>query len=105
MTYDKDAIRNIVDAAPMLHVSFNAPPIESTEPQSPIVLPILGAMSLGASTDDIYLRGSSAAHLFRHGAEQQEIRIPVRIAATLLDDYVLAPWCLNMQPKSTTRTR
>ncbi|KAG9823597.1 hypothetical protein KCU77_g15590, partial [Aureobasidium melanogenum] len=79
VTYDKDAVRNIVDAAPILHVSFNAPSTEDTEPQFPTILPMLGAMSSGTFTDDeqvIYLHGSSAARLFRLGAGQREIGIP-----------------------------
>ncbi|KAH0197392.1 hypothetical protein KCU99_g8666, partial [Aureobasidium melanogenum] len=93
VTYDKDAVRNIVDAAPILHVSFNAPSTEDTEPQFPTILPMLGAMSSETLTDDeqvVYLHGSSAARLFHLGAGQREIGIPVCIAATLLDGYVLA---------------
>ncbi|KAH0400651.1 hypothetical protein KCU89_g4971, partial [Aureobasidium melanogenum] len=73
-------VRNIVDAAPILHVSFNAPSTEDTEPQFPTILPMLGAMSSGTFTDDeqvIYLHGSSAARLFRLGAGQREIGIPI----------------------------
>ncbi|KAG9550837.1 hypothetical protein KCU79_g13629, partial [Aureobasidium melanogenum] len=93
VTYDKDAVRKIVDAAPILHVSFNAPSTEDAEPQFPTILPMLGAMSSGTFTGDeqvIYLHGSSAARLFRLGAGQREMGIPVCIAATLLDGYVLA---------------
>lgn len=93
MTYDKDTVRNIVETAPILHVSFNAPHSESAEPQFPTILPMLGAMSSKTTTDDedvIYLHGSSAARLFRLGAGQQEPGIPVCIAATILDGYVLA---------------
>ncbi|KAI4730935.1 hypothetical protein E4T49_01328 [Aureobasidium sp. EXF-10728] len=88
VTYDKDAVRSIVDAAPILHVSFNAPPTEGTEPQFPTILPMLGA-----TADDghiIYLHGSSAARLFRLGAGQEDLKLPVCIAATILDGYVLA---------------
>ncbi|KAI4745193.1 hypothetical protein E4T50_04432 [Aureobasidium sp. EXF-12298] len=80
VTYEKDVVRNIVDAAPILHVSFNAPSTEDTEPQFPTILPMLGAMSSGTFTDDeqvIYLHGSSAARLFRLGAGQREIGIPI----------------------------
>ncbi|KAG9821439.1 hypothetical protein KCU77_g16308, partial [Aureobasidium melanogenum] len=79
VTYDKDAVRKIVDAAPILHVSFNAPSTEDAEPQFPTILPMLGAMSSGTFTGDeqvIYLHGSSAARLFRLGAGQREIGIP-----------------------------
>ncbi|KAH0269583.1 hypothetical protein KCU71_g19136, partial [Aureobasidium melanogenum] len=80
VTYEKYVVRNIVDAAPILHVSFNAPSTEDTEPQFPTILPMLGAMSSGTFTDDeqvIYLHGSSAARLFRLGAGQREIGIPI----------------------------
>ncbi|CAD0112872.1 unnamed protein product [Aureobasidium uvarum] len=87
VTYDKDAVRNIVDAAPILHVSFNAPPTEDTEPQFPTILPMLGTTADDGHT--IYLHGSSAARLLRLGAGQ-EAELPVCIAATILDGYVLA---------------
>ncbi|CAD0093410.1 unnamed protein product [Aureobasidium vineae] len=87
VTHDKDAVRSIVDAAPILHVSFNAPPTEGTEPQFPTILPMLGTTADDGHT--IYLHGSSAARLFRLGTGQDS-GLPVCIAATILDGYVLA---------------
>lgn len=96
MTYDNNAVHNIVDAAPILHLSLNAPTTEATEPQFPTILPILGAMSLGTFANDeqvIYLHGSSAVRLSRLGTGQQQPEIPVCIAAALLDG-LYSPWRL-----------
>ncbi|OBW66605.1 MAG: Isocitrate dehydrogenase [NADP] [Aureobasidium pullulans] len=91
VTYDKDAVRKIVDAAPILHVSFNAPMSESMDAQFPTILPMLGAMASSAEDDQVvYLHGSSAARLFRLDSGQEDPGLPVCIAATLLDGYVLA---------------
>lgn len=54
---------------------------------------MLGAMDAGPSEGDeqvVFLHGSSAARLFRLSAGQEESGLPVCIAATLLDGYVLA---------------
>ncbi|KAI5247193.1 hypothetical protein E4T43_02268 [Aureobasidium subglaciale] len=93
VTYDKDAVRSIVEAAPILHVSFNTPRSQDAGLQFPVILPMLGAIDQDPAADDdqiIYLHGSSAARLFRLGAGDDEYGLPVCIAATLLDGYVLA---------------
>ncbi|KAI5207882.1 hypothetical protein E4T39_01663 [Aureobasidium subglaciale] len=93
VTYDKDAVRSIVEAAPILHVSFNTPRSQDAGPQFPTILPMLGAIDQDPAADDgqiIYLHGSSAARLFRLGAGEDAHGLPVCIAATLLDGYVLA---------------
>jgi len=70
-------------------VSFNAP-TTSGGPQFPTILPMLGAIGQHSSDDTahVYLHGSSVARLFKLGAGDAEI--PLCVAATLLDGYVLA---------------
>ncbi|KAI5274448.1 hypothetical protein E4T47_02657 [Aureobasidium subglaciale] len=60
VTYDKDAVRSIVEAAPILHVSFNTPLSQDAGLQFPVILPMLGAIDQEPAADDdeiIYLHG------------------------------------------------
>lgn len=89
-TYDTDLVHNIINSTPILHVSFNAPPKEG--PQFPTILPMLGSIDTfpSSSSDEeahVYLHGSSVARLFRLTSGSE---IPLCIAATILDGYVLA---------------
>ncbi|KAF2725365.1 hypothetical protein K431DRAFT_281312 [Polychaeton citri CBS 116435] len=89
--YDAPLVNSIVNAAPILHVAFNAPPKDSDMPQFPTILPMLGAMDTYTKTDGeahVYLHGSSVARLFKLTDGGKEI--PLCVSATLIDGYVLA---------------
>lgn len=81
-------IHGILNEVPILHVSFNGPQKDSG-PQFPTILPMLGACDTYPSDEEahIYLHGSSVARLFKltQGGE-----IPLCVAGTLVDGYVLA---------------
>ncbi|WPH03175.1 flavin-nucleotide-binding protein [Acrodontium crateriforme] len=87
-TYDQELVHGILNEVPILHVSFNAPPNDDM-PQFPTILPMLGAVGTYKADEDahIYLHGSSVARLFKltNGGE-----IPLCVAGTLIDGYVLA---------------
>ena len=87
--YDADLVHSIINETPILHVSFNAPPKNSNEPQFPTILPMLGAIDTYAKDEEpsIYLHGSSVARLFRLTANAE---VPLCVCATILDGYVLA---------------
>ncbi|KAK4542493.1 hypothetical protein LTR36_006745 [Oleoguttula mirabilis] len=89
--YDADLIHGIINATPILHVSFNAPSKEDdgAAPQFPTILPMLGAIGTYGSEQDphIYLHGSSVARLSRLTGNSE---LPLCICATILDGYVLA---------------
>ncbi|KAK6433516.1 hypothetical protein LTR95_010306 [Oleoguttula sp. CCFEE 5521] len=96
-TYDAPLIHSLVNSCPILHVSFNAPISDAQESgiQFPTILPMLGAIGTfpsPSSADDeveahVYLHGSSAARLFKLTPQGG---LPLCIAATHLDGYVLA---------------
>jgi nitroimidazol reductase NimA-like FMN-containing flavoprotein (pyridoxamine 5'-phosphate oxidase superfamily) len=85
--YDQELIHDIINETPILHVSFNAPPKDG--PQFPTILPMLGSIDTFSGDEDahVYLHGSSVARLFRL---TQGDEIPLCIAGTILDGYVLA---------------
>jgi nitroimidazol reductase NimA-like FMN-containing flavoprotein (pyridoxamine 5'-phosphate oxidase superfamily) len=86
-SYDTELIHSIVNECPILHVSFNAPPKDG--PQFPTILPMLGTAATYAGDEEahIYVHGSNVARLFKltTGGE-----IPICVAATILDGYVLS---------------
>ncbi|KAK4998195.1 hypothetical protein LTR66_002536 [Elasticomyces elasticus] len=93
--YDHDRVHNIVNAASLVHVAFNPPPLDG-EDQFPVILPMLGAIGTFVSASPsseaephVYLHGSSAARLMRMGADAPT-GLAICIEATLLDGYVLA---------------
>ncbi|KJY00540.1 flavin-nucleotide-binding protein [Zymoseptoria brevis] len=85
--YDQDLVHGIINETPILHVSFNAPPKDG--PQFPTILPMLGSIDTypGDEEAHVYLHGSSVARLFRL---TQGDEVPLCIAGTILDGYVLA---------------
>ncbi|QIW95610.1 hypothetical protein AMS68_001128 [Peltaster fructicola] len=85
--YDVDQVRDLINEATILHVSFNAPLKEP--PQFPTVLPMLGAIGTYEGDDEqsIYLHGSSAARLFKLTDGKE---LPLCVCATLFDGWVLA---------------
>lgn len=94
--YDYETIHSIVNAVPVLHVSFSTP--DETDP-FPATIPMLGFMGLfsnqTASTSeqlDLYIHGYISSRLMRLGGTSPtgEEGLPVTIAATLLDGLVLA---------------
>ncbi|TKA22796.1 hypothetical protein B0A50_07898 [Salinomyces thailandicus] len=87
--YDAAQVHAIVNATPILHVSFNSPPKGPSEPQFPTILPMLGNIGQYEKDDhpSLYLHGSSVARLFSmtsHGS------LPLCVCATLFDGYVLS---------------
>jgi len=86
--YDVDLIHGIINACPILHVSFSTPSHDG-EPSFPTILPMLGA--IGQFRDDnephVYLHGSSVARLFRLTANSE---VALSVCGTLFDGYVLA---------------
>lgn len=85
--YDADLLHNIINEAPIIHVSFNAPTKDN--PQFPTILAMLGAIATYPGDEDahIYLHVSSVARLFRLTSGGD---IPLCVAGTLFDGYVLA---------------
>ncbi|GAB7351512.1 hypothetical protein MBLNU459_g2155t1 [Dothideomycetes sp. NU459] len=90
--YDKQAVHAVVEATPLLHVSFNAPSDDGAFPQFPTILPMLGAVGAydGSDESSVYLHGSSAARLSRLTTGSGDAGLPVCVSATILDGYVLA---------------
>lgn len=86
--YDHETIHSLIDAVPVLHVSFTAAPNEDGI-AFPTILPMIGCMS-GREADD----SSSPPVLYLHGYISSRIMktegLPVCVAATLLDGLVLA---------------
>nr|POF07093.1 hypothetical protein CFP56_31717 [Quercus suber] len=90
--YDAELVHGILNSVPVLHVAFNAPGGDG--PQFPTVLPMLGCVATPPSSTTseesdpvIYLHGSSVARLFKMTAGGE---IPLTVAATHIDGYVLA---------------
>ncbi|KXL45121.1 hypothetical protein M433DRAFT_115610 [Acidomyces richmondensis BFW] len=86
--YDVDLVHGIINACPILHVSFNVLP-QGGEPSFPTILPMLGAIGQYKDDDEphIYLHGSSVARLFRLTANSE---VALCVCGTLFDGYVLA---------------
>ncbi|KAI7188855.1 hypothetical protein KC363_g5249 [Hortaea werneckii] len=87
--YDTDLVHGLIDSAPILHVSFNAPSQDPSTPQFPTILPMLGCTGQFAPDENpsIYIHGSSVARLTRLTATGP---LPVCVSATLVDGYVLS---------------
>ncbi|KAF2875559.1 5-nitroimidazole antibiotic resistance protein [Massariosphaeria phaeospora] len=91
--YDYATVHSILNASPMLHVSF-------TDPQHPfpVVLPMIGCTGNFADPDadpatseqHVYLHGYVSGRLFRAGKDGGEEGLPMTIAASLLDGLVLS---------------
>lgn len=83
--YDYETIHALIDAVPVLHVSFTAAPNEEGIAY-PTILPMIGCMS---GKDDheppvLYLHGYVSSRLIKQDG------LPVCVAATILDGLVLA---------------
>lgn len=85
--HEQDAIHSIVNEAPLVHVSFNAPLKDG--PQFPTVLPMLGAVGQYSNDEEqhVYLHGSSTARLFKMTDGNE---VPLCVCATILDGYIMA---------------
>ena len=90
--YDFETVHSIVNASPILHVSFL--PTDPNEDPFSTILPIIGYMGSfdGLSTEalDVYLHGHSASRVMRLAGNHGPKGIPVCIAATLLDGMKLS---------------
>jgi hypothetical protein len=83
--YDYETVHSIINASPILHVSFNDP-----EQPFPVVLPMLGCTGnfedkdADASTteQDIYIHGYVSGRIFRTGKDAGEEGLPITIAAS-----------------------
>jgi nitroimidazol reductase NimA-like FMN-containing flavoprotein (pyridoxamine 5'-phosphate oxidase superfamily) len=86
-TYDVELIHGILSDAPVLNVSFVPPDQEG--PVFPTILPMVGAVGTFDADEKphVYLHGSSVARLNRLAAGSE---LPVCVAATLVEGYVLA---------------
>ncbi|KAJ5203756.1 Flavin-nucleotide-binding protein [Penicillium cinerascens] len=90
--YDFKTVHSIVNASPILHVSFL--PTHPDDDPFPTTLPMIGYMGSfdGPSTGalDVYLHGHSASRVMRLAGNHKSEGIPVCIAATLLDGIKLS---------------
>jgi nitroimidazol reductase NimA-like FMN-containing flavoprotein (pyridoxamine 5'-phosphate oxidase superfamily) len=90
--YDFETVHQIVNASPILHVSFL--PADQQDDIYPTILPMIGYMGSfdGPSTGalDVYLHGHSASRVMRIAGNHGPDGIPVCIAATLLDGIKLS---------------
>ncbi|KIY45542.1 hypothetical protein FISHEDRAFT_76399 [Fistulina hepatica ATCC 64428] len=91
-TYDQDTIHALIDAAPVLHVSF-LPAQDDADP-FPVILPMIGCIGAFNPTPDapppapaIYLHGHVSARLLKLNSPDGT---PVCIAASSVDGLVLA---------------
>ena len=86
--HEQQTIHDIVNASPILHVSFNAP--LKSGPPFPTILPMLGAIGQfeGDDEEHVYLHGSSVARLFNLTEGGDEV--PLCVCGTILDGYVMA---------------
>lgn len=91
--YDYATIHSLVDASPLLHISFNDP----THP-FPVTLPMIGCTGNFSDPDgprtttpqDIYLHGHISSRLFQSAERSSPSGLAITIAASLLDGLVLA---------------
>ncbi|KAJ5409133.1 flavin-nucleotide-binding protein [Penicillium cosmopolitanum] len=90
--YDFETVHSIVNASPILHVSFL--PTNPADDPFPTTLPMIGYMGSfdGPSTGalDLYLHGHSASRVMRLAGNLGNEGIPVCVAATLLDGIKLS---------------
>ncbi|TFK69169.1 hypothetical protein BDN72DRAFT_623134 [Pluteus cervinus] len=95
--YDFQAIHSVVNAAPVLHLSF----IPSETDPFPTIIPLLGQMGSFANPDadpsseplDLYIHTHASTRLVKLVASQTEDGekgLPVCASAALVDGYVLA---------------
>ncbi|KAL9130604.1 MAG: hypothetical protein Q9217_001264 [Psora testacea] len=93
-TYDLQAIHNIINATPVLHVSFN-----SSDPDDPFptTLPMVGTMGSYTypSADlseplDCYLHGYVSSGIMKQARASPEKGLPITVAATKVDGLVLS---------------
>ncbi|KAF8841425.1 flavin-nucleotide-binding protein [Paxillus ammoniavirescens] len=93
--YDYETVHSIINSTSVLHVSF-VPPSDDTNP-APIILPMIGQIGRYPKTDDdapsCYLHGHVSSRLMKVSSTAQHSEqsgLPVCIAATQVDGYVLA---------------
>ncbi|KAF8994034.1 hypothetical protein BDQ17DRAFT_1392479 [Cyathus striatus] len=96
--YDQDFIHGIIDATPVLHVSFM--PTSADEDPFPTILPMLGCIgtytssnSTGSYPAAIYLHGYVSSRLMKLPSSSEDEGLqgtPVCVAASLMDGVVLA---------------
>ncbi|KAL9103795.1 MAG: hypothetical protein Q9163_001204 [Psora crenata] len=93
-TYDLHAIHSIINAAPVLHVSFNT---SDPEDPFPTILPMIGTMgSYSHPSADLneplecYLHGYVSSGIMKQARTSHERGLPVTIAATKVDGVVLS---------------
>lgn len=93
-TYDLQAIHSIINAAPVLHVSYN-----SSDPEDPFptVQPMIGTMGSFAhpSADisepmDCYLHGYVSSGIMKQARSDSEKGLAITVAATEVDGIVLS---------------
>lgn len=100
--YDYEAVRTFINSTAVLHVSFVA--ADASDPDRndafPVVLPMIGQMGLFSEKStytsqplDLYLHGAIASRVMKlaqAAVARGEPGLPVCIAATKVDGYVLA---------------
>ncbi|EIN12715.1 hypothetical protein PUNSTDRAFT_130963 [Punctularia strigosozonata HHB-11173 SS5] len=93
--YDYATIHSIIASCPVLHVSFTP---DGTDP-FPTILPMIGALGSFRSPStplsdgplDLYLHGWVSARLMHlAGSPEEEDGLPICVAGTQVDGYVLA---------------
>jgi len=98
-TYDYTTIHTLINACPILHVSFNDP-----QHPFPVVLPMLGctgsfsptATSSSAAPDpsspqDLYIHGYISGRIFKTSSSSSDSAgLPITVAASFLDGLVLS---------------
>ena len=98
--YDHKTIHAILDACPVLHVSFNGVASESDDFPFPTILPMIGCTGsygdtgpqISAANQSLYLHGYVSSRLMKLPStdQYQERGTPICVAATLIDGLVLA---------------
>ncbi len=93
-TYDLRDIHSIINAAPVLHVSYNSP---DPEDPFPTLLPMIGIMGSydHPSADisepmDCYLHGYVSSGVMKQARAGPEKGLPMTVAATKVDGIVLS---------------
>lgn len=91
--YDAETIHHLINSTPVAHVSFVPDPSNPL----PVVLPMIARVATFPGDDEaaVYIHGYVSARLFRpqtgrSSSDVQENGIPVCIAATKIDNLVLA---------------
>ncbi|KAF1989520.1 hypothetical protein K402DRAFT_274370 [Aulographum hederae CBS 113979] len=86
--YDAEFIHGLVNTTPVLHVSFNPEPGSLT----PIILPMIGQVGQypGDEEPHVYLHGYVSSRIMKMGADSTSEGLPLCVAATKIDGYVLA---------------